>query len=224
MSCLFRCVTTSYHPTPVLASGCSRPKSLPARLFVCRSWTSAFGTQTLPSKSICAHQKPTKTSCPLVCFWFPSCALESTNRPRMEPADIAISFLYFQGWSDRMESTLEGEGTLHCQHQSQFEAVQPSLGALSASMTNMVPSWSISATPCRVISRYSWQPQLQTPYTGEPASCRSFLSQCFLVFLLQPSLVPTDHSRVAYIITLLVECGVQLTGMLTAQSVVTSRT
>ncbi len=42
------------------------------------------------------------------------------------------------------------------------------------------------------------------PYSGEPNSCRSFLSQCSLVFALQPSCFPTELSRVAYVITLLV--------------------
>ncbi len=42
------------------------------------------------------------------------------------------------------------------------------------------------------------------PYTGEPKSCRSFLSQCSLMFTLQPSCFPTELSRVAYVITLLV--------------------
>ncbi len=42
------------------------------------------------------------------------------------------------------------------------------------------------------------------PYWGEPNSCRSFLSQCLLILALQPSCFPTELSRVAYIITLLV--------------------
>ena len=41
------------------------------------------------------------------------------------------------------------------------------------------------------------------PYNGEPGTCRSFLSQCSLIFELQASVFPTERSRVAYIITLL---------------------
>ena len=42
------------------------------------------------------------------------------------------------------------------------------------------------------------EPQLNPPaaYSGEPDSCRSFLSQCSLTFSLQPSCFPTDTSRV----------------------------
>ncbi len=38
------------------------------------------------------------------------------------------------------------------------------------------------------------------PYSGEPTSCRSFLSQCSLTFSLQPSCFPTDESKIAFII------------------------
>ncbi len=38
------------------------------------------------------------------------------------------------------------------------------------------------------------------PYSCEPTSCRSFLSQCSLTFSLQPSCFPTDESKVALVI------------------------
>ncbi len=38
------------------------------------------------------------------------------------------------------------------------------------------------------------------PYSGEPTSCRSFLSQCSLTFSLQPSCFPTDESKIAFVI------------------------
>lgn len=43
------------------------------------------------------------------------------------------------------------------------------------------------------------------PYSGEPNTCRSFLSQSSLTFLLQPSCFPIEWSKVAFTITLLVE-------------------
>ncbi len=42
------------------------------------------------------------------------------------------------------------------------------------------------------------------PYSGEPNSCRSFLSQSSQIFALQPSCFLTELSRVAYVTTLLV--------------------
>ncbi len=65
-----------------------------------------------------------------------------------------------------------------------------------------------AATPAQgpegAVHRYA-EPRLNppTPYSGEPSSCRSFLSQFSLIFTLQPSGFPTELSRVVYIITLL---------------------
>ncbi len=55
-------------------------------------------------------------------------------------------------------------------------------------------------------SNHHAEPRLNppAPYSGEPNTCRSFLSQCSLIFSLQPSCFPTERSKVAFIITLLV--------------------
>ena len=52
-----------------------------------------------------------------------------------------------------------------------------------------------------------WEPRLPAPerYDGSPGECRAFLTQCQIIFSLQPLTFPTDAARVAYIIT-------QLTG------------
>lgn len=49
------------------------------------------------------------------------------------------------------------------------------------------------------------EPRLPAPerYGGDPKECRGFLMQCRLAFDLQPAAYPTDHSRVAYVVTLL---------------------
>ena len=51
------------------------------------------------------------------------------------------------------------------------------------------------------------EPQLPAPerYEGSPGGCRAFLTQCQLIFELQPQTFPTNAARVAYIVT-------QLTG------------
>ena len=41
-------------------------------------------------------------------------------------------------------------------------------------------------------------------YNGSPGECRSFLTQCQLIFSLQPQTFPTDAARVAFIITQLI--------------------
>ncbi len=49
------------------------------------------------------------------------------------------------------------------------------------------------------------EPRLPAPtvYSGEPHLCRSFLTKCSLYIALQPSLFPTEKSKVALVITLL---------------------
>ena len=51
-----------------------------------------------------------------------------------------------------------------------------------------------------------WEPRHPTPerYDGPPGGCRSFLTQCQLIFNLQPQTFPTDVARVAYLITQLI--------------------
>lgn len=119
-----------------------------------------------------------------------------------------------------MRTALEGQGALLGQHQSQFEAVHRSLGALTASVNNMadqlqqvsqaLPSPSVDQTPRGASPSTPQDPSLREPrlptpepYAGEPGTCRSFLSQCSLVFQLQPGSFPSDGSKVAYVITLL---------------------
>ncbi|KAJ8010063.1 hypothetical protein DPEC_G00071090 [Dallia pectoralis] len=55
-----------------------------------------------------------------------------------------------------------------------------------------------SASPSR-------EPRLPPPerFSGEESSCRPFLTQCSLIFELQPSSFPTDRSRIAYLMTLM---------------------
>ncbi len=49
------------------------------------------------------------------------------------------------------------------------------------------------------------EPRLPPPafYSGEPQQCRSFLAKCSLYISLQPSLFPTEESKIAFVITLL---------------------
>lgn len=105
------------------------------------------------------------------------------------------------------------------QHRSQFEVVERSLEAMTTSLNNMsaqlqqiqlaqVPQPPPPAPPQRDQPHLPVrEPRLPPPesYAGEPGTCRSFLSQCSLVFELQPSTFPTDRSRIAYVITLLTD-------------------
>lgn len=60
-------------------------------------------------------------------------------------------------------------------------------------------------SPAPVVTSRPVEPRLPPPtaYDGEPHLCRSFLSKCSLYITLQPSLFPTEQSKVAFAITLL---------------------
>lgn len=49
------------------------------------------------------------------------------------------------------------------------------------------------------------EPRLSPPerYSGNPGTCRGFLSQCWLIFELQPSSFSSDRLKIAHIITLM---------------------
>ena len=75
---------------------------------------------------------------------------------------------------------------------------QPTITVTSQPLSN--PAGSSPVTP---VSR---EPRLPPPerYDGDSITCRAFLSQCSLIFELQPSSsFPFDGSRKAYIITLM---------------------
>jgi hypothetical protein len=74
---------------------------------------------------------------------------------------------------------------------------QPTMTVTSQPLYNSAGSSTV--TP---VSR---EPHLPPPerYNGDYRSCQAFLSQCSLVFELQPHSFPSDHSKIAYINTLM---------------------
>ncbi|XP_060786982.1 alpha-2-macroglobulin-like [Neoarius graeffei] len=82
---------------------------------------------------------------------------------------------------------------------------QPTQPAPSASSAPPAPTATSSNEPTASLPVPSHEPRLPAPerYSGDPKGCRGFLTQCRLSFDLQPAAYPTEHSRVAYIVTLL---------------------
>ena len=83
------------------------------------------------------------------------------------------------------------------------QAAHPSPASWSTSAPAPAPTDRGSALPPLASSPGIHEPRLPPPerYDGSPGECRSFLTQCQLIFNLQPSTFPTDAARVAYIIT-----------------------
>jgi hypothetical protein len=74
---------------------------------------------------------------------------------------------------------------------------QPTMTVTSLPLCN--PAGSSGVT---TVSQDPLLPPLER-YDGDSRTCRAFLSQCSLVFRLQPSSFPSDRSKIAYIITLM---------------------
>uniref|UniRef100_A0A8C1LRZ5 Gypsy retrotransposon integrase-like protein 1 n=1 Tax=Cyprinus carpio TaxID=7962 RepID=A0A8C1LRZ5_CYPCA len=113
---------------------------------------------------------------------------------------------------------LRQQGTLLGRQQEEITASRHAFSELSLQLTQLTerldrlqiippatPVVQPPSEPESVASRHA-EPRLNppAPYSGEPNSCRSFLSQCSLTFSLQPSCFPTERAKVAFIITLLV--------------------
>ncbi len=114
-----------------------------------------------------------------------------------------------------MRRALMQQGVLLGRHQEEITASRRVYSEISLQLNQLVERFdqlhtspSVATSPPDrdgTINRLA-EPRLNppAPYSGEPNTCRSFLSQCSLTFSLQPSCFPTERSKVAFIITLLV--------------------
>ncbi len=114
-----------------------------------------------------------------------------------------------------MRRALMQQGVLLGRHQEEITASRRVYSEISLQLNQLVerfdrlhtsPSVATSPPDQDGTSNRHAEPRLNppAPYSGEPNTCRSFLSQCSLTFSLQPSCFPTERSKVAFIITLLV--------------------
>lgn len=138
---------------------------------------------------------------------------DSTTGSSMDPAD-----------SSQLKNVLDLHGNMLGKHQNMLDAIAKQVESVSSSLTGLATQnqqiqLSLSAqrgptgqeaTATQRGSTSSSNPPAREPrlpppeaYAGDPGSCEAFLTQCGLVFALQPTTFPSDESRVAYVITLL---------------------
>lgn len=113
-----------------------------------------------------------------------------------------------------MRNALAQQGALLGQHATQLNTTSREVEMLTAQVVELnarieelqhnvtVPRQASSSptTPHHDPEPHANNPP---PYDGDPNSCRAFLSQCALVFALQPRRYASEASRVAYVLTLL---------------------
>ena len=114
--------------------------------------------------------------------------------------------------SDQIRTILDMHGTMLGKHQAQLEAISSQVESVSNVVTGLAAriqqiqlALSTPSHPASPPGQPTKEPRLPPPqtYAGDPGSCQSFLTQCQLVFALQPATFPTDGAKVAYVITLL---------------------
>ncbi len=107
------------------------------------------------------------------------------------------------------------QGVLLGRHQEEITASRRVHSEISLQLNQLVerfdrlhtsPSVATSPPDQYGTMNHHAEPRLNppAPHSGEPNTCCSFLSQCSLTFSLQPSCFPTERSKVAFIIMLLV--------------------
>ncbi|XP_073764131.1 uncharacterized protein isoform X3 [Danio rerio] len=115
---------------------------------------------------------------------------------------------------DQMRTALAQQGALLGQHATQLTTTSRELEMLTGQVIELnarIESLQHDAAgPRQVVSpitthHHDPEPHANNPppYDGDPSSCLAFLSQCALVFALQPHRYATEASRVAYVLTLL---------------------
>ncbi|KAI7797064.1 hypothetical protein IRJ41_012065 [Triplophysa rosa] len=116
---------------------------------------------------------------------------------------------------DPMRVALQQQGVLLGQQATRLSAatqgvdvLQAQVAALQHQLAELVREAGRAGNPHPSPPRGATQgsePHANSPplYDGDPNSCRAFLSQCSLVFALQPRRYATEETRIAYILTLL---------------------
>lgn len=116
--------------------------------------------------------------------------------------------------SDPLRSALIQQGIMLGQQATQLNATTQEIGALNAqvaALLSTVEELRFEAAGRRPLNPDDLErsrdpePHANTPpiYDGDPNACQSFLSQCTLVFALQPRRYASEEAKVAFVITLL---------------------
>uniref|UniRef100_A0A4W5LBA7 Retrotransposon gag domain-containing protein n=1 Tax=Hucho hucho TaxID=62062 RepID=A0A4W5LBA7_9TELE len=117
--------------------------------------------------------------------------------------------------ADQVRNAVSQQGILLGQHSSQLTATSREVECLTAQVAELnlqIQGLQQEALASRSAAAYGRslphagpEPHANSPppYDGDPNSCRAFLSQCSLVFALQPRRYVTEESQVAFVITLL---------------------
>lgn len=106
-----------------------------------------------------------------------------------------------------IQSAVEIQGAMIGRHEEELSVARRAVETLAAQVSDLTKQVHHLRLDPPVTSRASEppEPRVNNPpcYAGEPSECRSFLTQCDVVFSLQPSTYSKNRARIAYVISLL---------------------
>lgn len=106
-----------------------------------------------------------------------------------------------------IHAAVELQGAMLGRHNEELTAARHAVETLAAQITDLSLQVHQLRKDPPVSSRPAEapEPRINNPpcYAGEPTQCRSFLTQCEVVFALQPTTYSRERARVAYVISLL---------------------
>uniref|UniRef100_A0A8K9UV32 Gypsy retrotransposon integrase-like protein 1 n=1 Tax=Oncorhynchus mykiss TaxID=8022 RepID=A0A8K9UV32_ONCMY len=110
--------------------------------------------------------------------------------------------------SDPLHSAVGIQGAMLGRHEQEVSAARHAVETLATQVSNLTEQVHHLRLDPPATSRAfeSPEPRINNPpcYSGEPTECRSFLTQCDIVFTLQPNTYSRSTARVAYVISLLI--------------------
>ena len=105
------------------------------------------------------------------------------------------------------QTAVEHQGVLLGKHEEDISATRHAVGSLAAQMSELSSQvhnlrLQPSASQCPPVQT---EPRINNPpaYSGEPTQCRAFLTQCEVVFSLQPFTYAKERAKVAFVLSLL---------------------
>lgn len=105
------------------------------------------------------------------------------------------------------QTAVELQGVMIGRHEEELSAARHAVESLASQVSDLSNRFLHSPREQSVSHdhREKPEPRINNPpcYSGEPTQCRSFLTQCEVVFSLQPVTYSTDRARVAFVISLL---------------------
>lgn len=110
--------------------------------------------------------------------------------------------------SDTVRTAVTQQGALLGQHEARLTNTTREVEFLAnqvAELTALVQDLQHEAAQGGPLRHHDPEPRCNNPppYNGDPNSCRAFLSQCAVVFTLQPRTYASEESKVAFVLTLL---------------------